>query len=88
MLIPKDEAYMKYSELKMSINSHLEEKSDEEFAYFTHYLQNSEEYSGGFVKSPTAKPLANFYQPPLPLKWDVPFPPHSVLSYTDNIIET
>jgi DNA (cytosine-5)-methyltransferase 1 len=66
---------MKYSELKSSINSHLKEESDVEFAFFTHYLQNSKEYSDWFQHSPTAKYLACLHQNSLPIKWDIPFPP-------------
>jgi DNA (cytosine-5)-methyltransferase 1 len=66
---------MRYSDLKTSVNAHLLEKSDEEFAFFTHYLHNSTDYNEWFVNSPTAKYLYSLYHPDLPIKWDIPFPP-------------
>jgi DNA (cytosine-5)-methyltransferase 1 len=65
----------KYSEVRSNISSYLTEKHDEEYALFTHYLQNSKYYGDQFVKSPIAKYLDNIYPDSLSLKWDVPFPP-------------
>jgi DNA (cytosine-5)-methyltransferase 1 len=72
----------KYSELKANISAFFPEKRDEEFALFTHFLQNSDFYSNLFVNSPLAQYFYNIYPNNLGLTWDVPFPPPKSRKFT------
>jgi len=72
----------KYSEIRSNVSVLLSEKRDEEFALFTHYLQNTEYFEDFFVKSPIAQYLYQTYPENLDLKWDVPFPPPREKKFT------
>ena len=72
----------KYSELKANISSFIPGQKDEEFALFTHYLQNSNIYYNFFVKSPVAKYFYENYPNNLGLTWDVPFPQPKIKKFT------
>jgi len=72
----------KYSEIKANIATFLSEKSDENFALLTHYLQNTGYYKDLFVKSPISQYLYETYPTNLSLKWDVPFPPPKEKKFT------
>jgi len=72
----------KYSEIKANFATFLSEKSEENFALLTHYLQNTGYYKDIFVKSPISQYLYETYPTNLSLKWDVPFPPPKEKKFT------
>ncbi len=63
----------KYTEIIKEIDCCLEDKRNEQFAYITHFLQNSDIYSGCYYKDSALETLENSHIK-LPFKWDIPFP--------------
>lgn len=66
---------MKYSSIHNDIIS---DKQADERAYLSHYLQSSEYYPIGTTTDYVSEPAAEYFfksPTPLPLIWDIPFPP-------------
>lgn len=75
----------KYSKIRKQLSIEVTKNEQINLAYLTHYLQNHENGVAHYFKEPAVKYLKKispnqtlqepYFQPYLPIKWDIPFPP-------------